>query len=168
MLIIELYSLYYQYLEYLASIDQIKIKFHFRKDFDFDDWNDWLRGMKSWSDLYKEHEDLNIIRKMEDQFKKMVSTASDLVGLIDNFLKHRDEFSRKINPFKDEALYHSPKTGLTHEELHNFLGEFKSLWKNSLDSLPEIGKGRPSNTHNKRCVNLLVMMFINGSELKPS
>jgi hypothetical protein len=91
MLIIEFYRLYYQYLEYLSSIEQIKTKFKFRNDFSFDDWHDWLREIKSWSDLYKEYEDLTIAREMKSQFKDLVSAADKLIGLLDTFRRKKDE-----------------------------------------------------------------------------
>lgn len=90
MLIIELYRLHYKYLEYLASIEQIKTKFKFKNDFGFGDWHDWLREIKSWSDLYKEHEDLTIVREMKSQFDGLVSAVDSLRGLLDVFLNHRN------------------------------------------------------------------------------
>lgn len=164
-MLIEFNRLYYQCLKYLIIIEQIKIKYKFRKDFDF---QSWIIDLKDWSKLYKEHEELSIIRKMKDQFTNMVLAADNLISLVDNFLKQRDEFTNKLDPYKDESLNYSPKTGSTHEELHGLLGEFRELWQECENSIPEIGKGRPTNTHNKRCVNLLVMMFLNGSELEPS
>lgn len=79
----------------------------------------------------------------------------------------RDDFSKYLDPFQDEILRYSPKLQLAHEELQEILMDFKVNWQKSLESLPPIGKGRPSETHNKRCVNLLVMMFMDGSKLEP-
>ena len=136
---IELSKLYHQYLKYLISIEQIKTKYKFRKDFEIPAW---VIDLKSWSKLYKEHEELSIVREMKDQFTNMVSAADNLISLIDNFLKKRNEFSTKIDPYKDAALNHSPMTGLTHEELNEFLGEFRGLWQENSDSISEIRIGR--------------------------
>lgn len=165
---IKLYRLYYQYLEYLIlpiRIEQIKSTYEFREGFVFDGW---FRDIKTWSEQYREHEDLASVRKMKNQFMNLVTTADSFTDLLANFSKQREELSRQLDPFQDEALYHSPKTGLTHEELQNIVMEFKGLWQNCLDSLPVVKGGRPSDTHNKRCVNLLLMMFNDGSELEPS
>ncbi|MDX1902281.1 MAG: hypothetical protein SFW66_09850 [Gammaproteobacteria bacterium] len=165
---IKLNQFFYGYLENLIlsiMIKQIKDKYDFKVNFDF---YGWLRDLKNWSDLYNEHEDrLTVIREMKAHFTNLINVTTALTDLVANFSKQRDDFSKYLDPFADEALYYSPKLGLTHEEFQDILMDFKANWQKSLKSLPPIGKGRPSETHNESCVNLLVKMFMDGSKLKP-
>ena len=103
MLIIELNKLYYQYLEYFTSIAVIKTEFKFRKDFNFDDWHDWLREIKSWAEIFKtrdnEHrtvakkrtcleKSINLSQQLANQFQNLIAEEIDIVDLsmgTDNF-----------------------------------------------------------------------------------
>jgi hypothetical protein len=147
-----------------VMIEQLKEKYRFKEDCDF---YAWLRDLKNWSESYNEHEDLTVIREMEAQFTNIITASNALNDLITNFLRRREDFSKYLDPFQDEILSHSPKLELTHEELQEILMDFKVNWQKTLESLPPIGKGRPSKTHNQRFVNLLVMMFMDGSQLEP-
>jgi len=166
-MIIKLKQFYYGHLESLTlfiMIKQIKDKYDFKENFDF---YGWLRDLKNWSESINEHEDLAIIREMKAHFTNLSTTSYALRNLITNFLTRRDEFSKHPKFFQDEILRHSPKLGLAHEELQEILMDFQVIWQESLKSLPRIDKNRPSKTHNKRFVNLLVMMFRDGSRLEP-
>lgn len=166
-MIIKVNQFFYGYLGNLMlpiMIKQIKDKYHFKEDFDF---CGWLRDVKSWSESYNEHENLTVIREMEAQFTNIITASNALNDLITNFLIRRDDFSKYLDPFQDKILSHSPKLELTHEELQEILMDFKVNWQKTLESLPPIGTGRPSKKHNKRFVNLLLMMFIDGSKSTP-
>lgn len=165
-MIIKLNQFFYEYLGNLMlsiMIKQIKDKYDFKEDFNF---YGWLRDLKSWSELYNEHEGLTVIREMKAQFTNLITASDALRDLVTSFLMRRDDFSKYL-PFQDEALRYSPKLGLTPEEFQDILVDFKVTWQTSLESLPAIGNGRPRETHNRRCVNLLVMMFRDGSQLEP-
>lgn len=167
-MMIEAYQLFYRYIEYLtlsAMIKQIRVTYCFRADFDF---YVWLRDIKSWLKLIEEKEDLLIIGEAKDLIKKVSTSLSKSANLLKTFLERRDDFLGRFDPFQSENLLFSKKEKLSYEELLEICLDASATLMNYSDSLPAAEKGRPLNTYNKRCVNFLLMMFMDGTNLKPT
>lgn len=97
---IKLNQFFYRYLENLILpiiIKQIKNTYDFKEGFDF---YGWLRDLRSWSELYKEHENLAVIREMKAHFTNLVDASSAITDLVTNFLRRRDDFSKHLDPLR--------------------------------------------------------------------
>ncbi|MCE0723993.1 hypothetical protein [Legionella resiliens] len=165
-MMIEAYQLFYRYIKYLTlsqMIEQIRVKYQFRDDFDF---YYCLRDIKIWMKLIKDKEDITVTSEAKKLTKEVSTLLYKAANKLETLLARRDDFLGCLDPFKTEDLLYSKKQKLSYEELIENCSDASATLRNCSDSLPATRKGRPLNTYCMRCVNLLIEMFMGGSDLE--
>lgn len=136
----------------LDAFEQIKNKYGFRDDFNF---QIWLKQFNIWAVGYKEYDDKNeLVKKRREALNDRITAAIELKNLLN-----------ECDTVHDAILMESKK-GVDHDAMKVILDDFIKCWQSNERSLPK-KLGRPDKIYHEGCVNLLISMYKDGCHTAP-
>jgi len=136
----------------LDAFEQIKNKYGFRDDYNF---QIWLKQFNIWALGYKEYDDKNeLVKKRREAFNARITAAIELKNLLN-----------ECDMVHDAILMESKK-GVDHDAMKVILDDFIKCWQSNERSLLQ-KPGRPDKIYHEGCVHLLISMYKDGCHTAP-